>query len=90
MVPVYSLPPKQGVFSRFLSLVALLATLALSFFLGLIVFLVILGLVLFLALGLYLRLRWLRGRVPRGPSPGPPDGVTLEGEYTVSKRKQGR
>ncbi len=85
MPPLYQLPSRPGVFSRFFSLVVVLATLALSFFVGLIVFFVILGLVLVIPLVVYLRLRWLRHRV-RTQRPAAGEGATLEGEYTVSKR----
>jgi predicted lipid-binding transport protein (Tim44 family) len=89
MSPLYSLPPRPGAFSRFLSLVAVLATLAFSFFLGVIVFFAILGLVLVIALVVYLRLRWLRHRMgTQRPAAG--KGATLEGEYTVSKRSRDR
>ncbi len=86
---MHRLPSSQGVFSRFFSLVVVLATLALSFFLGLIVFFAILGLVLVIALAVYLRLRWLRHRMG-GRRPVAGESATLEGEYTVSKRSRDR
>lgn len=85
----YSLPPRRGPVSRFLTALVLLTVAGISFFLGLIVFLVILGVGLVAGLILYLRLRRLR-RTSQAAGASPRGGVTLEGEYTVSKRDRDR
>lgn len=90
MPMLYSLPPQRGAFSRILSGVVLLAIVAISFFLGLFVFLIILGVGLVAGLVLYLRLRTLRRSLRQAPRPGRGGGVTLEGEYTVSKSPRDR
>ena len=85
MSPVYRLPPGRGLISRLLSPVLLVAVLLLSLFLGLFVLLTVLGAGLVLALVLYARAWWLRRRLVPQPRPERRGGVTLEGEYTVSK-----
>jgi len=84
-----SLPTPRGVVSRFFTALMVLAVAGISFFLGLIVFLAILGVGLVAGVILYLRLRKLR-RMAEGPGPSPRSGVTLEGEYTVSKGDRDR
>lgn len=81
---VYRLPLQRSPFSRLLSAIILLAVFAVSLMLGMLVFLAILGALALLAVILYLRVWWLRRRMGRRPRPSP-GGVTLEGEYTVSK-----
>ena len=84
MSPVYRFPPQRSPLSRLLSAIILLAVFAVSLMLGMIVFLAILGALALLAVILYLRFWWLRRRMGQRPRPAP-GGVTLEGEYTVSK-----
>lgn len=84
MSPVYRFPLQRSPLSRLLSAIILLAVFAVSLMLGMIVFLAILGALALLAVILYLRFWWLRRRMGRRPRPAP-GGVTLEGEYTVSK-----
>ncbi len=90
MEPVYRLPPGRGFLSRLLSPLLLTAVLLLSIFLGLFVLLTVLGAGLVLALILYARSWWLRRRYAPQPHPRQQGGVTLEGEYTVSKRDPDR
>lgn len=85
MPVIYRLPRQQGLFSRLLSAIVLLAIFAAAFFLGMVLFLVILGTVAVLALVFYLRLWWLRRTSAGRPQASPQSGVTLEGEYSVSK-----
>ena len=85
MSPVYRLPPGRSLFSRLLSTSVLVTALILAFFLGTVLFLVVLGAGLLLALVLYLRFWWLGRRLSKRPGPAPEGGVTLEGEYTVTK-----
>ena len=85
MPPRISMPPGRGPFSRLLSAVVLLIALSLSLFLGTVLFLTVLGAGVLLALVLYLRFLWLRRQLARRLGPAPGGGLTLEGEYTVSK-----
>lgn len=85
MSPVYRFPSQGHLFSRLLSAIVLLAVFGVSLMLGMIVFLVILGVLALSAIALYLRFWWLRRRMDRRSRPAPGGGVTLEGEYTVSK-----
>lgn len=85
MSPIYRLPPQRGLFSRILSAAILLSVVAASLLLGTVLFLVILGAAMLLALILSLRFWWLRRQLAKHPRPNAPGGVTLEGEYTVTK-----
>ena len=85
MPVIYRLPPQQGVLPRLLSAVVLLLLVATAFFVGLVLFLAILGTVAVLVLVFYVRFRWLRRKLARGPQASPRGGVTLEGDYIVSK-----
>ena len=85
MSPVYRFPSQQSLLSRLLSAIILLAVFAASLMLGMVVFLVILGAAVLFAIILYLRFWWLRRRMGRRSRPARAGGVTLEGEYTVSK-----
>ena len=85
MPVIFRLPPSQGVFARLLSALILLAVFAVALLLGAAIFLVILGIAVLAGIALYLRFWWLRRQQVRHPPAGPGGGVTLEGEYTVSK-----
>jgi len=86
MSPVYRFQPQRGLFSRLLSAAILLAAVTASLLLGTVLFLVILGAIVLLSVALYLHFWWLRRSASQSPRRGPGGGVTLEGEYTVSKR----
>lgn len=88
---MYRFPPTQGPVSRFVSALVLTLVFTLAFFVGTVLFLSILGVLAVLFLVFYLRFWWLRRRWAREQRPAAPGGgVTLEGEYTVSKRRQSR
>ena len=86
MAPIYRFPPTQGPVSRFLSLVVLLLIFSLAFVVGTFVFLAVLCLIAVLLVVFYLRFWSLRRKLARDRSARPAqEGVTLEGEYTISK-----
>ena len=88
MSPIYRFPSTQGPVSRFLSVVLLLIF-SLAFVVGTFVFLAVLGLIAVLLVVFYLRFWLLRRRFAQAHSPrGSSGGVTLEGEYTVSKLEE--
>lgn len=88
MPQMYRFPPTQGPVSRFVSALILILIFTLAFFVGTVLFLSILGVLAVLFLVFYLRFWWLRRRWARGQlRAAPRSGVTLEGEYTVSERK---
>lgn len=84
----YRFPPGQGMLSRILSVVVLLVIFTVAFFLGTVLLLVILGAIAVSAVALYLRFWWLRRQMKQHPQGAPGGGVTLEGEYTVTKSEK--
>ena len=88
---MYRFPPNQGPVSRFLSALVLILIFTLAFFVGTVLFFTILGVLAVLFLVFYLRYWWLRRRWARQhPQAAQRGRVTLEGEYTVSKREKPR
>lgn len=87
---IYRQPLQQGMLSRVLSVLILLAAFTISLFLGVVLFLVVLGALVLLFLIIYLRLRWLRRKFRQRPPAGPQGPVILEGEYTVERPAKGR
>jgi len=88
---MYRFPPAQGPVSRFLSALVLILIFALAFFIGTVLFFVVLGVLGILFLVFYLRFWWLRRRwTKEHPQAAQRDSMTLEGEYTVSKRAKPR
>lgn len=86
-LPFYRFPPNQGPLSRVLSVLTLLVIFSLAFLVGTVLFVTVLGVLAILLLGFYLRFWWLRRKFQRQGMPRQ-GGVTMEGEYTVSKREQ--
>ena len=86
MILMHRVPPSRGPVSRILSALVLIVIFTVAFFLGTFLFLLILGLVVILGVALYLRVWWLSRRLARQEQAGP---VTLEGEYTVKKGRDG-
>ena len=86
MTGPYRFPPKQGPISRFLSALVLAIIFTVAFFVGTVFLAAALGAIAVLVLVFYLRFGWLRrkwGRQrPEGRRKG---GVTLEGEYSVTR-----
>lgn len=86
MTGPYRFPPNQGPVSRFLSVLALAVIFIMAFFVGTVFLVAALGAITVLVLVFYLRFWWLRrkwgGQRPEGRRK---DGVTLEGEYTVTR-----
>jgi|GEM_PF-7119217 len=91
MPGTYRFPPNQGPLSRLLSAVVLVLIFSLAFLVGTFVFLAVLGLLAILLMAVYLRFWWLRRRWTKSHTPRTDrSGVTLEGEYTVSKTEESR
>jgi hypothetical protein len=86
-LPFYRFPPNQGSLSRFLSILTLLVIFSLAFLVGTVLFVTVFGVLAILFLGFYLRFWWLRRKLKQQGTPRQ-GGVTLEGEYTVSKSRQ--
>jgi hypothetical protein len=84
-LPFYRFPPDQGPLSRILSVLTLLVIFSLAFLVGTVLFVTVLGVLAILFLGFYLRFWWLRRKLQQQVT-ARQGGVTLEGEYTVSKR----
>ncbi|MGE5624311.1 MAG: hypothetical protein ACM3ZT_02060 [Bacillota bacterium] len=88
---VYRFPPSQGPVSRFLSVLVLVLIFGLAFVVGTFVLLTVLGLVTVLLVVFYLRFWWRRRQwAKRAASGSRKGGVTLEGEYSVSKVEEPR
>jgi len=85
---IYRFPPGQGALSRILSISVLLVIFMVAFFLGTVLLLMILGAIAVSAVALYLRFWWLRRQMKQRPQGAPGGGVTLEGEYTVTKSEK--
>lgn len=85
MTSPYSFPTNQGPVSRFLSVVVLAVIFIVVFFVGTVFMVAALGAITVLLLVFYLRFWWLRRkRGEQRPEGRRRDGVTLEGEYTVT------
>lgn len=89
MTLIHRFPSSRGPVTRFLSALVLILIFTLAFFVGTVLFLTILGVLAILLLVFYLRFWWLRRRWARQhPQAAQRGSVTLEGEYTVSKREK--
>jgi hypothetical protein len=77
----------QGPVLRLFSALLLLAVFALAVTLGFFILLGMLAVIAILAAVFYVRFWWLHRNSTAGTH-RPPGGVTLEGEYTVSKSRQ--
>jgi ABC-type bacteriocin/lantibiotic exporter with double-glycine peptidase domain len=89
MTLIHRFPPSRGPVTRFLSALVLILIFTLAFFVGTVLFLTVVGILAVLLLVFYLRFWWLRRRLVRDhPQTAQRGSVTLEGEYTVSKREK--
>jgi len=77
----------QGPVMRLFSAILLLAVFGIAVTLGFFILLGLLGVVAVLAMVFYVRFWWLRRKLTAGARKQA-GGITLEGEYTISKSRQ--